>query len=133
MPRFPSPAWATAFQSAVNANAEYASAAKAWEGDVLLLVTADATAPNGEGVHLDLAHGTCRAATYTDQPSAIRAEFVYEGRRESWTRLMHREVEPVRAILDGTFKVRGNMAKALRFTQAAKALVETAAAIPESP
>jgi hypothetical protein len=36
----------------------------------------------------------------------------------------------VKAILDGTFRVKGNLAKMMRFTRAAKELVETAAKIP---
>ena len=128
--RFPSEEWATAFQSAINANPGYAEAARAWEGDVLLLVTSDPAHPKGTGVHLDLAHGRCRSATYLEDASTVRSEFVYEGSRTNWSRLLRHEIDPVRAILDGTFRIRGNLAKAMRFTAAAKALVETAAQIP---
>ncbi len=123
---FPSAEWAAAFQKAVNENAAYAEAARAWVGDILLLVKpADATAP-APGVLLDLANGTCRASTFLPDARGTAAEFVYEGPPESWQRLMRHEVDPVKAILDGTFKVRGNLAKLMRFTRAAKELVETA-------
>jgi len=39
----------------------------------------------------------------------------------------------VKAILDGTFRIKGNLAKAMRFTRAAKELVETAASVPTDP
>ncbi len=131
--RFPSAEWASAYRDALNAEPEYADAAQAWEGDILLLVRADPAAPNGEGVHLDLFHGACRAATFVADPRTVRSEFVYEGNRADWARMIRREIDPVRSILDGTFRIRGNMAKAMRFTRAAKVLVETAGKIPTDP
>jgi putative sterol carrier protein len=128
--RFPSEEWAQAFRTALNANAEYAQAARAWEGDILLLVAPDERDPHGSGVRLDLQHGVCRAAILVPDARGVQSEFVYEGKRAEWTRLLRHEIDPVKAILDGTFRIRGNLAKAMRFTRAAKALVETAAQIP---
>lgn len=130
--KFPSSEWAAAFRTAINANSEYAESAGAWEGDILLLVRPDAEAPHGAGVLLDLFHGTCRKATFVADAAEVRSEFVYEGGRDAWRRLIRRELDPVKALLDGTFRLRGNLAKAMRFTRAAKALVETAAALPAS-
>jgi putative sterol carrier protein len=127
---FPSAEWASAFQKAINENVAYAEAARAWEGDILLLVKpADAGRP-APGVLLDLAYGSCRAATFHPDARNLPAEFVYEGPPESWQRLMRHEVDPVQSILDGTFRVKGNLAKLMRFTRAAKELVETASNVP---
>ncbi len=123
---FPSAEWAAAFQKALNENAAYAEAAKAWVGDILLLVRPADPTQAAPGVLLDLANGQCRSATYQPDARSVAAEFVYEGTAENWQRLVRHEVDPVKAILDGTFKVRGNMAKLMRFTRAAKELVETA-------
>jgi putative sterol carrier protein len=129
---FPSEDWAAAFRRAINENAAYRDAAKAWVGDILLLVRpADADAPR-PGVHLDLANGECRSAQYHADGRAVSSEFVFEGSTESWQRLMKHEVDPVKAIMDGTLKVRGNLAKLMRFTRAAKELVETASNVPGS-
>lgn len=131
--KFPSAEWAEAFRNAVNGNPDYQEAAKAWEGDILFLVRG--TDPNSPtpGVALGLAHGQCSFATYHPDARAVASEFVYEGTPENWARLLHQEVDPVKAILDGTFKIRGNLAKAMRFTRAAKELVGTAASIPVDP
>jgi putative sterol carrier protein len=130
VPTFPSLEWALAFCEGLNRNPEYAEAAKAWQGDFLLKVTPDAQAPTGRGVYLDLAHGRCLKAEYVPDPSAVSAEFVYEGSRESWARLLRREIDPTKSLFDGTFRLRGNLAKAARFTRAAKTMFETAAEIP---
>ena len=128
--KFPSAEWASAFRDAINANAEYRDAAAAWEGDILFRVRLpDAQAP-APGIHLDLAGGACRAATFHADAREVSSEFVYEGSPENWQRLLRGELDPVQAILSGTFRFRGNPLKASRFTRAAKALVETAASIP---
>ncbi len=130
--RFPSSEWAEAFRAALNASEGYREAAKAWEGDLLLRVV-PAGGKGGSpapGVRLDLWHGECRSATYFEDSSTVECEFVYEGTTENWRRLMQGALDPVKAILDGTFKIRGNLAKAMRYTRAAKELVEVAAALP---
>jgi len=131
--KFPSEEWAAEFRLVLNGNAAYKEAAKAWEGDILFLVRgSDPNAP-APGVHLALAHGECSAATYHADARTVSAEFVYEGTPENWKRLVAGEVDPVKAILDGTFRIKGNLAKAMRFTRAAKELVETATRIPTTP
>jgi putative sterol carrier protein len=133
MPKFPSAAWAAEYAQKLNENPAYAEAARAWEGDVMLLVLPDAIAPNGEGVRLDLFHGRCRSAEFVPDPRAARTEFTYEGSRGNWDRMLRREIDPVKSILDGTFRLRGNLAKAMRFTRAAKEMVETATLVPSDP
>ena len=130
---FPSAEWAAAYQRALNENAAYREAAKAWVGDILLLVVPSTPGAPAPGVHLDLADGGCRAATFHADARGVASEFVYEGSPENWARLMRHEIDPVKAILDGTFRIRGNLAKAMRFTRAAKELVETAAQVPAEP
>ncbi len=128
--RFPSAEWAEAYRTALNENAAYRAAAKAWVGDILLLVVPPTPGAPAPGVHLDLADGGCRQATYYEDARNVASEFVYEGTPENWARLMRHELDPVKAILDGTFRVRGNLAKLMRFTRAAKELVETASNVP---
>ena len=130
---FPSAEWATAYQTALNANPAYQEAAEAWVGDILLRVQPEDPNAPAPGVHLTLAHGQCSAATYHADARSVASEFVYEGTRENWQRLLQGEVDPVKAILDGTFRIKGNLAKAMRFTRAAKELVETAAHVPAGP
>ena len=129
--KFPSQAWADALKSALNANAEYAKAAEMWEGDILLRI--GGATPPAPGVALTLAHGTCQAATYHEDASAVASEYVFEGSAETWSKLIHRQLDPVGAIMSGTIRVKGNLAKLLRFTRAAKELVETAGSIPVDP
>lgn len=128
--RFPSAEWAEAFRAALNESAGYREAARAWEGDIVFRVRPPAAGGAEPGIHLALAHGECSSATFHADVREVASEFVYEGSAENWARLLRGEIDPVKSILDGTFKIRGNLAKAMRFTRAAKELVETAARIP---
>jgi putative sterol carrier protein len=128
--KFPSTEWAAAYREALNANPAYREAAAAWEGDILLLVKPADPNAAAPGVLLALSHGECSAATYHEDARAVSSEFVYEGTAENWERLLRHEVDPVKAILDGTFKIKGNLLKAMRFTKAAKELVDTASQVP---
>jgi putative sterol carrier protein len=128
--KFPSQEWADAFRAAINRNEAYRAAAQAWEGDILFLERGADTAAAAPGIHLALAHGECSAATFHADARSVSSEFVYEGTPENWQKLLAGQVDPVKAILDGTFRIKGNLAKAMRFTRAAKELVETAAKVP---
>jgi putative sterol carrier protein len=127
---FPSTEWAAQFKTAINENPAYKQAAAAWEGDILFEVLPDPQAPKGPGVYLDLFHGECRDARYVADPSTVNPEFVLRATRVNWERLMHHELDPVKAFLGGTIKMAGNPAKLMRFINAAKELLDTAAAIP---
>ncbi|MFY9717954.1 MAG: SCP2 sterol-binding domain-containing protein [Thermoplasmata archaeon] len=128
--RFPSAEWAESFRTALDGNVEYREAAAAWEGQILFRVVPATTDSPSPGILLDLSQGRCNAATFFADSRAIASEFVYEGSRENRQRLLRGELDPVKALLDGTFRMRGNLLKASRFMRAAKSLVETAASIP---
>ncbi|MGA8710640.1 MAG: SCP2 sterol-binding domain-containing protein [Thermoplasmata archaeon] len=131
--KFPSAEWATEFRSVLNQNDAYRIAAQAWEGDILFLVRMPDPNLPAPGIHLALAHGQCSAATYHPDARTVASEFVYEGTAENWQKLIAGQLDPVKAILDQTFRVKGNLAKLMRFTRAAKELVETASKVPTEP
>jgi len=131
--KFPSAEWANEFRSVLNENDAYRAAAQAWEGDILFLVRMPDPNTPAPGIHLALAHGQCCTATYHPDARAVASEFVYEGTAENWQKLIAGQLDPVKAILDQTFRVKGNLAKLMRFTRAAKELVETASKVPTEP
>jgi putative sterol carrier protein len=129
---FPSAEWADAYRRALNENPAYREAAKAWVGDILLRVRSpDASAP-APGVQLELANGGCQSAVFHADARQVLSEFVFDASPENWSKLLRHELDPVRAIMDGTLRVQGNLAKLMRFTRAAKELVETASNVPGS-
>ncbi len=128
--RFPSQPWADALRVAVNEDAEYAEAARHWEGDILLRVVPEPEGLPAPGVHLDLGDGQCRSARFIEDSRATESEFVFEASEGNWQQVLQRRIDPVQAIMGGTLKVRENMAKLLRFTRAARQLVHDVGTIP---
>lgn len=128
--KFPSQEWGDAFRAALNANPRYAEAAAQWEGDILLRVGGEGADAPSPGIQLALSHGQCTGASYLPSSASVYSEYVFEATERNWGRLLRHEVAPIAAILDRTVRVQGNLPKLMRFTQAAKELVATAAEIP---
>ena len=55
--------------------------------------------------------------------TGVEVEYVYSGDYESWVKVLKQELDPIRGLLAGQFKLEGDMAKVLRATKAAQELV----------
>ena len=128
---FASPEWVAALKDAINNSVAYRDAAKAWEGDFWFIVEADGDAPR-RLIYLDLWHGECRAAFLAENESERNPEFRVSGNVKQWRRVVLREVDPIKALMTNTLKLKGNFAKIMRSVRAAQELVLCAAAVPTS-
>ncbi|MEM2367675.1 MAG: SCP2 sterol-binding domain-containing protein [Candidatus Bathyarchaeia archaeon] len=128
--RFPSEEWIKAYKEELNKNEAYAEAAKDWEGDFLFIVTPDEGLDKEMVFYVDLWHGKCRDAYMVPSREAKTAEFVYEGPYSNWKKLIMGQLDPIQSLLMRKFKLKGNMAKIMRYTKAASELVKTASKVP---
>jgi len=128
--RFPSEEWIKAYKEELNKNEAYAEAAKDWEGDFLFIVTPDEGLDKEMVFYVDLWHGKCRDAYIAPSREAKTAEFVYEGPYSNWKKLIMGQLDPIQSLLMRKFKLKGNMAKIMRYTKAASELVKTASKVP---
>ncbi|MEM1589980.1 MAG: SCP2 sterol-binding domain-containing protein [Candidatus Bathyarchaeia archaeon] len=128
--KFPSEEWIKAYKEELNKNEAYAEAAKDWEGDFLFIVTPDEGLDREMVFYVDLWHGKCREAYLLPGREAKTAEFVYEGPYSNWKKLIMGQLDPIQALLMRKFKLKGNMAKIMRYTKAASELVKTASKVP---
>lgn len=128
--KFPSEEWIKAYKEELNKNEAYAEAAKDWEGDFLFIVTPDEGLDKEMVFYVDLWHGKCRDAYLVPSREAKTAEFVYEGPYSNWKKLIMGQLDPIQALLMRKFKLKGNMAKIMRYTKAASELVKTASKVP---
>ncbi|MEM1551336.1 MAG: SCP2 sterol-binding domain-containing protein [Candidatus Bathyarchaeia archaeon] len=128
--RFPSEEWIKAYKEELNKNEAYAEAAKDWEGDFLFIVTPDEGLDKEMVFYVDLWHGKCRDAYMVPSREAKTAEFVYEGPYSNWKKLIMGQLDPIQSLLMRKFKLKGNMAKIMRYTKAASELVKTASRVP---
>jgi len=128
--KFPSEEWIKAYKEELNKNEAYAEAAKDWEGDFLFVVTPDEGLDKEMVFYVDLWHGKCRDAYMVPSREAKTAEFVYEGPYSNWKKLIMGQLDPIQSLLMRKFKLKGSMAKIMRYTKAASELVKTASKVP---
>lgn len=128
--KFPSEEWIKAYKEELNKNEAYAEAAKDWEGDFLFIVTPDEGLDREMVFYVDLWHGKCRDAYMVPNREAKTAEFIYEGPYSNWKKLIMGQLDPIQSLLMRKFKLKGNMAKIMRYTKAASELVKTASKVP---
>jgi putative sterol carrier protein len=123
--------WAQAYQTAINANADYRRASLRWEAGQLAFVI-HASPPHGAfapaAVLLDLHRGDCRAAHNMPVAVAVsKAAFVIEGDYANWLKVLNGEADPLKMLVRGALKLRkGSMLRLMPFTQSAQELVRSA-------
>ena len=131
MAKFPSDEWAKAFMNSLNTSKTYAEAAKTWEGDFVFIVTPDKP---GEGkeyyLYFDLWHGVCRAASMLNDPNEKKAAFIWSGTFTNYTKIMTGEIDPIKGLMQGKFKLKGNMSTIMRAVKAAQELVNCLKTVP---
>ncbi len=132
--RFPSEEWCAAYQGAINANDGYAQAAAQWtHGSVAMIVRADASAGIAADMAmlLDVHQGKCKACTLVPLAAAESASFVIVGEYPQWKKVIKRELDPTKALMQGQLKLtKGHMPTMVKFVHASKQLVESSAGVP---
>ncbi len=126
MAKFPSEEWVKAYMDKLNSNAVYEDSAKNWEGAMTFIVQKDAAFDKDAYIYLDLYHGKCRDGKFSFTEADLPAPaYRYIGPYSNWRRLMNKEIDPIQGLLTGKFKLQGDMMKVMRFTKAAKEMVNT--------
>lgn len=124
MPEFPSEEWFRGFVQAINASPEYAASAADWEGDVVIAIEAEPDNGVAEDVFglLDLWHGGCRGGGVVDRARGEAAEFLVSAPYSRWKDVILGDLEPVKGLMQGKLKVRGDLQKILRYVKATQEL-----------
>ena len=124
MPEFPTEEWFQAFIEKIEASDEYAEYAATWEGDVIIHVEAEPDNGVAADVHglLDLWHGGCRGGGIVDEERAAAAEFVIRAPYSRWKDVIRGDLEPVKGLVQGKLRVRGDLQKILRYVKGTQEL-----------
>jgi putative sterol carrier protein len=124
MPKFFSDEWIEAYKNAINESKEYEEAAKDWEGDFLFVVEPDEELKEPMYAYIDLYHGKAREAYRVDDPSKVKAAYEFRGKYSDWKKLLAGEIDPIKGLVTGKFKLKGNMAMVMKYAKAAQILVD---------
>ena len=124
---FPSKEWIEKFMEVVNNSPSYKEAAKTWEGDFLFVVEPDEKLDKKHIFYLDLWHGDCRSVDLFDEDQELpETEVEYAGSYSNWLKVINGEIDPIKGILTGKMKLKGNKGKVMRAAKAAMELVNSA-------
>jgi putative sterol carrier protein len=125
---FPSPEWIVAYKEAINANPEYRTGAADWtHGVVALIMKAQPPAlAEDVGVWLDLDRGVCRDARMVKVEEALKAPFCITGEYARWKQVLRKELDPIKGMMQGKLKLKGDLPTIVRAVKAAQELVNSA-------
>jgi putative sterol carrier protein len=121
---FPSQEWTEHFIREINGSDTYASAAKNWEGDIMLAIE------NSGGIYLDLWHGKCRNGHFTDEVHSAKPAFKITASLDNWKKVLNNKLDPIQGLMTRQLKLDGNLVKIMQNVKAAQELVRCATKVP---
>ena len=129
---FPSEEWVEVFGQRINGSADYREAASEWEGDISFVFEAepDRNLPQDVWAWLDLWHGECRSARLVGTAEGEAAKYVIRAPYSRWKEIVQGELDPIKAMMQGKLKLRGDLAMIVRYARAASELVQLTQTVP---
>ncbi len=121
------PEWIRAYQDAINGNAAYRSSATDWTFGVVALVckAQPPAVPQDVGMWLDLDRGICREARAATPVEAAKAPFCITGEYARWKQVLRKELEPIKGMMQGKLKLKGDLPTIVRQVKSAEELVNS--------
>ncbi len=124
---FPLVEWIEEYKKQINISEGYKKAGATWTaGPVALVISAKPQIGLNEdvGIWLDLHQGVCRDAKKVSFEEAQKAPFCIIGDYARWKQVVKKELEPVKGMMQGKLKLRGDLPTIVRYVKAAQELVE---------
>lgn len=132
MALFPSEQWMKEYVEKINASKEYAEAAATWEGDIAYVFEAepDKGVPNDVWSWADLWHGKCRDSKW-DIPAeeGEKSKFIIRAPYSRWKEVMKKELDPIKGMMQGKLKLKGDLPTIVRYVKASNELVNLASQV----
>ncbi len=128
MARFTTPEWLLTYKDAINASPAHKQAAVTWEGDLTYVIQAEPDKGFFEDVciWMDLWHGECRDAKIVDIDAGEKAKFMITAPYSQWKDVVRGRLDPVKGMMQGKLKLRGDLPTIVQYVDAARELVNIA-------
>ena len=129
---YPSEAWMKEWTEKINASKEFEDAAATWEGDICFVFKAqpDKGLADDLWTWMDLWHGKCRDYKYDLSPEeGEKARFVIQAPYSRWKEVVTQELDPIKGMMAGKLKLKGDIFTMIRHVKAAKAIVNVAGTV----
>ena len=124
---FPSEEWIKAYKDAINSNPLYKTAGADWTHGVVALVCKafPPTLAEDVGIWLDLEKGLCREAKMVTVEEAAKAPFCITGDYPRWKQVLRKELDPIKGMMQGKLKLKGDLPTIVRAVKASQELVNS--------
>lgn len=133
MVQFATQEWLDEYRERINASPVSREALAAWDGTVVYLFEAEeGLYPRSRAALMDFFRGECRAARLVEEADALvaQAPFLIRAPYTRWKQLVRGELDPVRALMQGLLRLKGDMRTIVRSLPASDKLFDLAAQIP---
>lgn len=132
MALFPSDEWIGLYRDLINGSEEYREAGSTWEGDIAFVFEAepDRGVPHDLVAWLDLRGGVCHGARMIDGDEGPEAEYEIRAPYSRWREVVLGDLDPVKGMMQGKLKVRGDLPNIVRHVRAANELVHLTTLVP---
>jgi putative sterol carrier protein len=129
---FPSDEWLAEFRTLINGSEVYRDASSDWEGDISFVMEAepDRGVPDDLVARLDLWHGECRGARMISEAEAEGTPYAIRAPYSRWREVLDGDLDPVKGMVQGKLKLRGDLAEIVRHVRAAQELVRLTTLVP---
>ncbi|MBW6464015.1 MAG: SCP2 sterol-binding domain-containing protein [Dethiobacteria bacterium] len=126
-----SPEWVGTFEKLIQEDDHYKEVAKTWEGTVVIHILANPENGLDDDIYMlmDLWHGDCRSVRLVPKEEGESANFVLTGELERWQSVMKKELDVVKAMMQGKVKLKGSLPTIVRYVKASIRLVDLAAQV----
>lgn len=129
---FPSDEWVSQYKDAINGNPEYRTGAADWTYGVVALIckALPPQLPDDVGIWLDLDRGECREAKLVTLEESAKAPFCITGEYARWKQVIRKELDPIKGMMQGKLKLKGDLPTIVRAVKASQELVNSATMVP---
>jgi putative sterol carrier protein len=127
-----SPEFAAAFKDEINRSAAYKQAANGWKWTVGLVVEAEPEHkfPESQGVFMDLFNGEARDIRAVTAAEAAKCDIVITATYSRWKQVMKKELDPVKGMMQGKLKLKGDLPTIVRYTRASQEMTACTTRVP---
>ncbi|MDD5712404.1 MAG: SCP2 sterol-binding domain-containing protein [Smithellaceae bacterium] len=125
------PAWIAKYEQLLKNDELYKQVAATWEGTVVLHISAAPDLGLDEDLYImmDLWHGECRSIRVVPKEAGEAGNYVIRGEYARWRQILLKELDPVKGLMQGKLKLKGELPTIVRYIKAAVRLVDVSASI----